>query len=140
MTVDPTGVAGMAACAHGYAVSMSDQRSEQGVGGQLDGPEWGAADNAAANAAPDVADQILGEHAEDGVSDADRGLTPDEHHHRAPGDLHQPRTGAETPWDAEDLVHARGEDVTPATLRQAQEDLDREGPEAIEAEVPPLDE
>jgi hypothetical protein len=116
---------------------MTDQHS--GVGGQVDGPEWGAADNASANASPDLADEILGKHAEDGVSDADRGLTPEEHH-RAPGDLHQPRTGAETPWDAEDLVHARGEDVTPATLRQAQEDLDREGPEAIEAEVPPLDE
>jgi hypothetical protein len=131
----------MAACAAGYAVGMSDQRSEQGgIGGQVDGPEEGAADNATANAAPDVAERVLGEHAADGVSDADRGLTPDEHRHRAPGDLHQPRTGAETEWDAEDLVHARGEDVTPATLRQAQEDLDRDGREAIEAEVPPLDE
>jgi hypothetical protein len=130
----------MAAYAAGYGVDMSDQRSEQsGVGGQVDGPEWGAADNAAANVSPDVADQVLGEHAADGVSDADRGLTSDEHRHRAPGDLHQPRTGAESDWDAEDLVHARGEDVTPATLRQAQEDLDRKGPEAIEAEVPPLD-
>jgi hypothetical protein len=131
----------MAGGRRGYAFGMSDQRSEQrgGVGGQVDGPEWGAADNASSNASPELAGEILGEHAEDGVTDADRGLTPDEHR-RAPGDLHQPRTGAETPFDAEDLVHARGEDVTPATLRQAQEDLDREGPEAIEAEVPPLDE
>lgn len=126
----------MAGGAPGYAIDVSDQRS--GGGGQVDGPEWGAVDNAAANASPDVADEVLGEHAKDGVSDADRGLSPDEHHHRAPGDLHQPRTGAESEWDAEDLVHARGEDVTPATLRQAQEDLDRDGPEAIEAEVPPL--
>jgi hypothetical protein len=132
----------MAARRRGYALGMSDQRTEQqgGVGGQVDGPEWGAADNAAANAAPDVADEILGEHAEDGVTDADRGLTPDEHRHRAAGDLHQPRTGAEQPWDAEDLVHARGEDVTPVTLEEAREDLDREGQEAIEREVPPLDE
>jgi hypothetical protein len=138
----------MAARRHGYAVGMSDQRIEQqgggadGTGGtgQVDGPAWGAADNAAANASPDVADDVLGEHAEDGVSDADRGLTPDDHHHRAPGDLHQPRTGAEQPWDAEDLVHARGEDATPVTLEQAEQDLDREGPEAIEREVPPLDE
>src|SRR3954462_11558045 len=123
--------------APGYALGMSEQRG--GVGGQVDGPQWGAADNASANASPGLAGEILGEHAEDGVTDADRGLTPDEHH-RAPGDLHQPRTGAETPVDAEDLVHARGEDVTPATLRQAQEDLDRKGPAAIRAEVPPLDE
>src|SRR3954452_5169591 len=120
---------------------MSDQRSERrgGVGGQVDGPEEGAADNASSNASPDLAEEILGEHAEDGVTDADRGLIPDEHH-RAPGDLHQPRTGAETPFDAEDLVHARGEDVTPATLREAEADLDAEGREAIEREVPELDE
>lgn len=119
----------------GYAGGMSDQH--QYGSGQVDGPEWQAADNAAANAAPDVADRILGQHAEDGVADADRDLHHE--HHRAPGDTHQPRTGAETPVDAEDLVHARGQDVTPATLRRAQEDLDAEGPEAIEEAVPPLD-
>ncbi len=107
--------------------------------GQVDGPEWGASDNAAGNASPDVAGEILGEHAEDGVSDADRDLHRPEHHHRAPGDLHQPRTGAETPVDAEDLVHARGQDVTPATLREAEADLDAEGREAVEREVPELD-
>jgi len=132
----------MAAGADGYACDMSDQRIEQqgGVAGQVDGPEWGARDNAADNAAPDVADEVLGEHAEDGVTDADRGLGADEHHHRAPGDLHQPRTGAEQPWDAEDLVHARGDDVTPATLDEARHDLDAEGAEAIEREVPDLEE
>ena len=114
--------------------------SDQGLGsGQVDGPEWGASDNAAGNASRDVADRILGEHAEDGVSDADRDLHRPEHHHRDPGDLHQPRTGAETPLDAEDLVHARGQDVTPVTLRQAEADLAAEGPEAVEREVPELD-
>ena len=125
---------------------MSEQRAEQHAGqrtgqlgsGQVDGPEEGAADNAAANAAPDVAGEVLGEHARDGVGDAEPDLRP-EHHHRAVGDLHQPRTGAETPVDAEDLVGARGQDVTPATLRAAQEDLDAEGPEAVEREVPDLD-
>ena len=113
---------------------------EQLGSGQVDGPEAGAADNAAANASPAVAEEILGEHAQDGVTDADRDLGHGEHHHhRAPGDLHQPRTGAETPVDAEDLVHARGQDVTPATLRQAQADLDAEGREAVEREVPELD-
>jgi hypothetical protein len=112
--------------------------SEQSSG-QVDSPEWGAADNAAANVSPDVADKVLGEHARDDVPRADRALDPDVHHHRAPGDLHQPRTGAETPVDAEDLVHARGQDVTPATLRLAQEALDTDGPGAIEREVPELD-
>lgn len=129
----------MAAADPGYADGMSDQRTEQPGSGQVDGPEWGAADNATANAAPDVAAKVLGEHARDGVADADRALRPEHRHHRAPGDLHQPRTGTETPVDAEDLVHARGQDVTPATLRAAQEDLDAEGPEAIEREVPHLD-
>ena len=114
--------------------------SDQGLGsGQVDGPEWGASDNAAGNASPGVAERILGEHAEDGVRDADRDLHRPEHHHRDPGDLHQPRTGAETPVDAEDLVHARGQDVTPVTLRQAEADLAAEGPEAVEREVPELD-
>jgi hypothetical protein len=117
---------------------MSEQQERPGSG-QVDGPEWGAGDNATANASPDVADEVLGEHARAGVTDADRDLEP-EHHHRAPGDLHQPRTGAETPFDPEDLVRARGQDPTPATLRIAQQDLDAEGPEAIEREVPPLDE
>jgi hypothetical protein len=129
---------GMAATDPGYADGMSHQRSEQPGSGQVDGPEWGAADNASANAAPDVAGKVLGEHARDGVRDADRDLSP-EHHHRAAGDLHQPRTGAETPVDAEDLVGARGQDVTPATLQAAQADLDAEGSEAIEREVPSLD-
>jgi hypothetical protein len=118
---------------------MSDQRTEHQGGGQVDGPEWGAADNAAANASPDVAGEVLGEHARDGVTEAERDPEP-EHRHRAPGDLHQPRTGTEQPFEAEDLVHARGQDATPATLRAAQEDLDAEGREAIEHEVPTLDE
>jgi hypothetical protein len=131
--------AGMAVAEAGYAAGMSDQRSDELGSGQVDGPEEGAADNAAANASPDVAERVLGEHAHDGVTDADRDLEA-EHHHRAPGDLHQPRTGAEQPFDAEDLVHARGQDATPATLRLAEQDLDAEGSEAIEHEVPTLDE
>lgn len=117
-----------------YTVGMSE------TSGQVDGPEYGAADNAAANADPSVAGEILGQHAEDGLTAADRGL--EEHHdHARPGsgDTHQPRTGAETPVDAEDLVRARGQDVTEATLRRAQEDLDRNGPAALEREVDELD-
>ncbi len=111
--------------------------SEQSTG-QVDGPASGATDNAAENAAPQVRDDILGRGAQDGVTDADR--TPDgDAGSRAPGDTTQPRTGAETPVDAEDLVHARGQDVTDATLRRAQEDLDAHGKAAVEREVPGLD-
>ena len=122
---------------------MSEQQTDRWTdaagSGQVDGPEVGAADNAAASAAPDVADEVLGEHARDGVTEAERDLEP-QHHHRAPGDLHQPRTGAEQPFEAEDLVHARGQDATPATLRIAQQDLDADGREAVEHEVPTVDE
>jgi hypothetical protein len=46
------------------------------------------------------------------------------------------RTGAEQPWEPEDLVAARGQDPTPANLERARRELDREGPAAIEKTVP----
>ena len=87
---------------------MTDARD-----GQLEGPEAGASDNAAENAAPDVADEVTGENP-----------------------LSQPRTGAETPVDAEDLVHAQGQDATPENLERAQQRLDTEGREAVEDVLP----
>ena len=111
--------------------------SEQSTG-QVDGPATGATDNAAENAAPRVRADVLGQGAQDGVSDVDRGLEPAGETSRPAGDTTQPRTGAETPVDAEDLVHARGQDVTDATLRRAQDDLDAQGPAAVEREVPGL--
>jgi hypothetical protein len=111
--------------------------------GQVDGPSSGASDNAAENADPQVRDDVLGRGAQEGVTDADRGLGSAQGQgadagSRAPGDTTQPRTGAETPVDPEDLVHARGQDVTDATLRRAREDLDAEGGAAVEREVPDL--
>jgi len=111
--------------------------------GQVDGPAGGARDNAAENADPQVRDDVLGRGAQDAVTDADRGLDGDgdgaNAGSRAPGDTTQPRTGAETPVDAEDLVRARGQDVTDATLQRAQQDLDDQGAAAVEREVPDLD-
>jgi hypothetical protein len=120
----------------GYSAGMSEHSA-----GQVDGPESSASDNAAENADPQVRDDVLGRGAQEGVTDADRGLDSDggdggDSGSRAPGDTTQPRTGAETPVDAEDLVHARGQDVTDATLRRAREDLDAQGPAAVEREVP----
>ncbi|MDG4805050.1 hypothetical protein [Micromonospora sp. WMMD980] len=46
------------------------------------------------------------------------------------------RTGAEQPWEPEDLVRARGQDVTPANLERARRDLAELGRAAIEKTVP----
>ncbi|AVT31554.1 hypothetical protein C6361_21065 [Plantactinospora sp. BC1] len=47
------------------------------------------------------------------------------------------RTGAEQPWDPEDLAAAQGRDPTPENVRRAGEELDREGTAtAVEKTVP----
>ncbi|SCG44443.1 hypothetical protein [Micromonospora halophytica] len=46
------------------------------------------------------------------------------------------RTGAEQPWEPEDLVMARGQDVTPENLERARRDLAELGQAAIEKTVP----
>ena len=46
------------------------------------------------------------------------------------------RTGAEQPWDPEDLAVAEGRDPTPANVERAQRELDEEGQAAIERTVP----
>jgi hypothetical protein len=127
------------------------------VDGGLDGPAAGASDNAAENASPDVAGDILGQGATQGTDADDVVSSLDPGDQSAHGgdlsggaltnaglpddtDLSQPRTGAQTPVDPEDLVHASGQDATPATLQTAQERLEREGPAAVESVVPGLSE
>ncbi|MEU4676929.1 hypothetical protein [Micromonospora sp. NPDC023737] len=46
------------------------------------------------------------------------------------------RTGVEQPWDPEDLVMARGQDLTPENLERARRDLDELGQAAVERTVP----
>lgn len=46
------------------------------------------------------------------------------------------RTGGEQPWDPEDLVMARGQDLTPENLERARRDLAEMGQAAIERTVP----
>ncbi|WP_229403122.1 hypothetical protein [Micromonospora okii] len=46
------------------------------------------------------------------------------------------RTGAEQPWEPEDLVRARGQDVTPGNVERARRDLAEHGREAVERTVP----
>jgi hypothetical protein len=48
----------------------------------------------------------------------------------------QPRTGAEQPWEAEDLAVAEGHDPTPKNVERARKKLDKQGPSAIEETVP----
>ncbi len=47
-----------------------------------------------------------------------------------------PRTGAEQPWDPEDLAVAEGRDPTPRNVDRARRELAAEGPAAIERTVP----
>lgn len=46
------------------------------------------------------------------------------------------RTGAEQPWDPEDLVAAEGRDLTPANIERARRKLAEEGAAAIGKTVP----
>jgi hypothetical protein len=65
-----------------------------------------------------------------GGSDAD---TPE---FLQPGEEPHLRTGAEQPWDPEDLAKAQGRDPTPENIERARRELEREGPAAIEKTVP----
>lgn len=46
------------------------------------------------------------------------------------------RTGAEQPWEPEDLTVAQGRDPSPHNVARAREELDRDGPAAVERTVP----
>jgi hypothetical protein len=46
------------------------------------------------------------------------------------------RTGAEQEWDPEDLAVAQGHDPTPEQVDRARQQLEEEGPAAIEKTVP----
>lgn len=46
------------------------------------------------------------------------------------------RTGADQPWEPEDLAVAEGQDPTPENIERARRELADEGPAAIEKTVP----
>ena len=46
------------------------------------------------------------------------------------------RTGADQPWDPEDLAVAQGKDPTPENIARARAELERDGAAAIERTVP----
>ena len=53
-----------------------------------------------------------------------------------PGEEPPYRTGAEQPWDPEDLAVAEGRDPTPENVERARRELEEDGPAAIERTVP----
>lgn len=55
---------------------------------------------------------------------------------RQPGEGLVTRTGAEQPWDPEDLAVAQGHDPTPENVERARRELEQDGPAAIEKTVP----
>ena len=55
---------------------------------------------------------------------------------RAPGQAPVYRTGADQPWDPEDLAVAEGRDPTPENIERARREIERLGPAAVERTVP----
>jgi hypothetical protein len=53
-----------------------------------------------------------------------------------PGEEPAVRTGADQPWDPEDLAVAEGRDPTPENVERARRELAEDGPAAIERTVP----
>jgi hypothetical protein len=75
--------------------------------------------------------QALSPEFSDGVPDGDTPVF------RAAGDPEPVyRTGAEQPWDPEDLAVAKGWDPTPDNIERARKELAEEGAAAIEKTVP----
>ncbi|MCU7724539.1 hypothetical protein ODJ79_12500 [Actinoplanes sp. KI2] len=54
----------------------------------------------------------------------------------APGQEPRWRTGADQPWDPEDVAVAEGRDPTPENIERARRELERDGAAVIERIVP----
>jgi hypothetical protein len=52
------------------------------------------------------------------------------------GQPFEARTGADQPWEPEDLAVAHGWDPTPKNVKRARLELEKDGPAAIEKTVP----
>lgn len=67
-------------------------------------------------------------------------MTTDDSAENRPGETgkhrHAPRTGAEQPWDPEDLARAAGQDPTPENVERWRHKLAEEGASAVEKLVP----
>nr|MDT0658375.1 hypothetical protein [Micromonospora sp. DSM 115978] len=61
-------------------------------------------------------------------------LIGDPHGAGSPGS--DARTGADQPWEPEDLAAAQGREPNPHNVERAREELERDGPAAVERTVP----
>ncbi|MCY1140538.1 hypothetical protein OWR29_21280 [Actinoplanes sp. Pm04-4] len=84
---------------------------------------------------PEVADAIEDDVAVDAFITGG-GADSDSPEFLQPGEEPVVRTGADQPWDPEDLAVAEGRDPTPANVERAREELERDGAAAIERTVP----
>jgi hypothetical protein len=84
---------------------------------------------------PEVADAIADDVAVDAFITGG-GTDSDNPEFLEPGAEPVIRTGAEQPWDPEDLAVAEGRDPTPENVERARKELEADGPAAIERTVP----
>jgi hypothetical protein len=84
---------------------------------------------------PEVADAVADDVAVDAFITGG-GPDADNPEFRQPGEEPHVRTGADQPWDPEDLAVAEGRDATPENVERARRELEEEGPAAIERTVP----
>ncbi|WP_250001962.1 hypothetical protein [Actinoplanes sp. M2I2] len=84
---------------------------------------------------PEVADAIEDDVAVDAFITGG-GTDPDTPEFLQPGQEPVVRTGADQPWDPEDLAVAEGRDPTPENVERARVELERDGAAAIERTVP----
>jgi hypothetical protein len=84
---------------------------------------------------PEVADAVADDVAVDAFITGG-GPDADNPEFRQPGEAPHVRTGADQPWDPEDLAVAEGRDATPENVERARRELAEEGPAAIERTVP----
>ncbi len=84
---------------------------------------------------PEVADAVADDVAVDAFITGG-GPDPDNPEFLQPGEAPRLRTGADQPWDPEDLAVAEGLDPTPENIERARRELERDGAAAIERTVP----
>ena len=84
---------------------------------------------------PEVADAVADDVAVDAFITGG-GPDPDNPEFLQPGEHPIIRTGADQPWDPEDLAKAQGRDPTPENIERARRELERDGAAAIERTVP----
>jgi hypothetical protein len=84
---------------------------------------------------PEVADAIADDVAVDAFITGG-GADRDNPDFLQPGEEPHLRTGADQPWDPEDVAVAEGRDPTPENIERARKEIERDGAATIERIVP----